>query len=212
MVNIKTQLGYDYIDSPSAPYQPLPMPLPPTEGVPKGVREQAVADNGAAAAAADSPAAEPNPTPTPYLRVSNLNRASFAGSFAVHVIATVKGGADDGGDKSYVVASDGVLSRWHVNGCANCQTHANLRAYFPLPEELAVVHTRKEMIGKSDGDEVDPSVTKDKHGRPQLKDKQGRTVTYEATVQVRRPPGMTWGTAQQDHIKPKIDIGFLGVD
>ena len=35
------------------------------------------------------------------------------------------------------VGSEGVMSRWHVEGCANCQTHLEARASIPLRGALA---------------------------------------------------------------------------
>ncbi|KAJ1705137.1 tyrosinase [Aspergillus flavus] len=90
------------------------------------------------------------PLSPPILRVSGINRASIAGSFALAISQT------DHTGKAQVKGIESVLSRWHVQGCANCQTHLSTTAFVPLFElneddakrkhannELAVhLHTR----------------------------------------------------------------------
>ncbi|MDF3835094.1 tyrosinase family protein [Cupriavidus basilensis] len=59
------------------------------------------------------------------IQVSGINRAPIRGSFLVTAYATIDG-------KRYPVGTEAVLSRWSVQYCANCQTHLEVRAFFPL--------------------------------------------------------------------------------
>lgn len=74
------------------------------------------------------PAAKEGPTRT--VTVRGINRARIRGSFLIQVFAHI------GGKKRHV-GSEGVLSRWHVEGCANCQTHLEARASISLRGALA---------------------------------------------------------------------------
>ncbi|MGE5149425.1 MAG: tyrosinase family protein [Rhodospirillaceae bacterium] len=74
------------------------------------------------------PAAKEGPTRT--VTVRGINRARIRGSFLIQVFAHI------GGKKRHV-GSEGVLSRWHVEGCANCQTHLEARASVSLRGALA---------------------------------------------------------------------------
>ncbi|MCZ8117535.1 MAG: tyrosinase family protein [Microcystis sp. LE18-22.4A] len=71
------------------------------------------------------------------LMVRGINRALFQGSFVLRVYATVKD--ENGQFKEYYLGSHSVLSRRNVVKCANCLTHLEVIAYFPLdqiPENL----------------------------------------------------------------------------
>jgi tyrosinase len=59
------------------------------------------------------------------VRVTGINRATIRGSFLISAYATV------GGEKLHL-GTEAVLSRWHVAGCANCQTHLEAKAFFGL--------------------------------------------------------------------------------
>src|SRR4029077_3457941 len=61
----------------------------------------------------------------PKLHVTGIDRGSIRGSFLIVASAEVDG-------ETKVIGSEGVLSRWHVGGCANCQTHLMAGASFPL--------------------------------------------------------------------------------
>jgi tyrosinase len=88
--------------------------------------------------------------PAPVVHVSGLNRAAIRGSFLISAFATVDG-------KRHHLGTRGVLSRWHVTGCANCQTHLQARAAFSLgalhargvaPTDVHVeVRTRDGVLG-----------------------------------------------------------------
>jgi tyrosinase len=77
--------------------------------------------------------------------VRGINRASIRGSFLISAFATIDG-------KKQHLGTEAVLSRWHVDGCANCQTHLEARATIALrslPQAVAdkadyhvEVHTR----------------------------------------------------------------------
>jgi tyrosinase len=62
---------------------------------------------------------------TRVLRVSGINRAAIRGSFLVSVYAEIDG-------MRQCVGREGILSRWSVEGCANCQTHLETRSHFSL--------------------------------------------------------------------------------
>ncbi|WP_020605360.1 tyrosinase family protein [Spirosoma spitsbergense] len=53
------------------------------------------------------------------LHISGINRAGIKGSFIVAAFATVK-------NRKYLLGYHSVLSRWKVEGCANCQVHLNV--------------------------------------------------------------------------------------
>lgn len=61
--------------------------------------------------------------------VSGIDRTKIKGSFLVSALAEVDG-------EQHHLGTEGVLSRWHVEGCANCQTHLRASATFPLLAEL----------------------------------------------------------------------------
>lgn len=98
-------------------------------------------------------AAPSAPVPTRMVTVRGLNRARIRGSFLISVFAHVDG-------KKQHVGTEGVLSRWHVEGCANCQTHLEARASIPLHGALAAqadrtqfdveIHTRDGVLGRGD--------------------------------------------------------------
>jgi tyrosinase len=62
---------------------------------------------------------------TKTIRVTGINRAAIRGSFLVSAFANIDG-------KRYHVGTESVLSRWSVQGCANCQTHLEVKAFIGL--------------------------------------------------------------------------------
>ncbi|HEX7278303.1 MAG TPA: tyrosinase family protein [Solirubrobacterales bacterium] len=86
----------------------------------------------------------------PKLHVTGVDRGSIRGSFLIVASAEVDG-------ETQVIGSEAVLSRWHVGGCANCQTHLMAGASFPLhgidqerlsPDAFKVeVRTRDGLLG-----------------------------------------------------------------
>ncbi len=82
---------------------------------------------------------------SPTIHVTGIDRGRIRGSFVIAAYAEIDG-------KRHLIGSEGVLSRWHVEGCANCQTHRRARAAFHLhgldPGELGegsiqvMLHTR----------------------------------------------------------------------
>ncbi|SMC27427.1 tyrosinase [Andreprevotia lacus DSM 23236] len=86
------------------------------------------------------------------IRVSALNRARIRGSFLISAFANIDG-------KRYHLGTEAVLSRWAIQGCANCQTHLEVKAAFPLhglrAQALATadfeveVHTRDGQLQQS---------------------------------------------------------------
>jgi len=89
---------------------------------------------------------------TKVIHVSGLNRATIRGSFLITAYANI-------GGKKYRVGTKSVLSRWNVQGCANCQTHLEVRAAFALrgfpPEAVesaayeVEIHTRDGVLGQT---------------------------------------------------------------
>jgi tyrosinase len=86
---------------------------------PGSLEEEAAAH--ATSALATVPAGHSNKV----VKVSGLNRAAIRGSFVVAVFAVING-------QRHRVAVDGVLSRWNVTGCANCQTHLETKSFASL--------------------------------------------------------------------------------
>ncbi|HMI82150.1 MAG TPA: tyrosinase family protein [Solirubrobacterales bacterium] len=85
----------------------------------------------------------------PKLHVTGIDRSNIRGSFLIVASAEVDG-------ETQTIGSEAVLSRWHVSGCANCQTHLLAGASFPLqglheqldPEAYQVeVRTRDGLLG-----------------------------------------------------------------
>lgn len=86
---------------------------------------------------------------TRVLHVSGINRARIRGSFLVSAFAIIDG-------KPQHLGSEAVLSRWSVQGCANCQTHLEVKASFRLHgvkaqlvddvQHVVVVHGRDGVL------------------------------------------------------------------
>jgi tyrosinase len=64
------------------------------------------------------------------ITVRGINRASIRGSFLISAFATADG-------RRQHLGTEAILSRWHVEGCMNCQTHLEARAHFLLLGEAA---------------------------------------------------------------------------
>lgn len=67
-------------------------------------------------------------TPRKVVTVSGITRAPIRGSFMVSAFA------DIGGERIHL-GTEAVLSRWNVQGCANCQTHIEARPAFEVPTD-----------------------------------------------------------------------------
>lgn len=64
--------------------------------------------------------------PAPVVaHVSGVNKGDMRGSFMLGVFGTV-------GGKEQLLGQESILSRWHVEGCGNCQLHTGVRRYIPL--------------------------------------------------------------------------------
>jgi tyrosinase len=61
-----------------------------------------------------------------HVAVSGVSRATIPGSFTVSAYAVIDG-------KRLHLGTEAVLSRWHVSGCANCQTHLETKAFIGMP-------------------------------------------------------------------------------
>jgi tyrosinase len=87
----------------------------------------------------------PNPAPAPeaepaarHVWVSGINRGAIRGSFLISAFATING-------EEHHIGTEAVLSRWQVEGCANCQTHLQASAAIPV-RGLAIVTTESADI------------------------------------------------------------------
>ncbi|GAB4208181.1 MAG: tyrosinase family protein [Roseiflexaceae bacterium] len=74
------------------------------------------------------------------LLASGIDRALFQGSFVLVAYATETDAS--GNETKHYLGHYSVLSRWNVIGCANCLTHLEVVAHFPLPATLTA--TEKE--------------------------------------------------------------------
>jgi tyrosinase len=77
-------------------------------------------------------AAARTPEPVHRVHVAGINRGAIRGSFLVSAFGVIEG-------KKQHLGTEAVLSRWHVEGCANCQTHLEVRAAIPIPTLAAGV-------------------------------------------------------------------------
>jgi len=66
-------------------------------------------------------------------RVYNINRAQYAGSFVIRTYAEGPSG------KKVEIGRDAILSRWNIQGCANCQDKLNVESLVPLDETMLSV-------------------------------------------------------------------------
>jgi len=71
----------------------------------------------------------------PKLMVRGLDRARFQGSFVVKAYTTFPN--EKGESEVYYLGHYSVLSRWNVIKCANCLTHLEVIAHFPLPKNFS---------------------------------------------------------------------------
>ncbi|MCW2995283.1 MAG: melO [Conexibacter sp.] len=79
---------------------------------------------------------------TRSVHVEGLDRSTLRGSFVISAFAEVDG-------KLEAIGHEAVLSRWQVEGCANCMQHLDAAADFPLPAAA-----RASAEGTADGVEV----------------------------------------------------------
>ena len=77
---------------------------------------------------ADAPR-DPIVPPFKWLKVDNINRKHYAGSFVVRTYAKSQKFPN-----GIEIGRDAILSRWNVEGCANCQSHLNVQSWTPLNE------------------------------------------------------------------------------
>jgi tyrosinase len=70
-------------------------------------------------------AEESGPTRTVY--ISGIDRRKIRGSFVISAYANIDG-------EVRPLGHEAVLSRWHVEGCLNCQSHLEARTSFYVPE------------------------------------------------------------------------------
>jgi tyrosinase len=109
-----------------------------------GSLDRYAAAQGGAMLAAMTPLAE---GAARTVHVGGLDRGKIRGSFIIAAYAEVNG-------QKRLVDLEPVLSRWHVAGCANCQTHLEATADFRLPASMVEkgvevqVHTRSGVLGR----------------------------------------------------------------
>jgi tyrosinase len=90
---------------------------------------------------------------SPHLRISGINRAAISGSFLVSTWAYTP--KEKG---PMLIGTEPILSRWHVGGCANCQTHLDVNTHLSLESWdrdtvakshfTVLVHTRDSPSGE----------------------------------------------------------------
>ncbi|KAF4634286.1 hypothetical protein G7Y89_g3815 [Cudoniella acicularis] len=84
---------------------------------------------------------------THSVRISGLNKNNIAGSHQLVVYGLFPG------EKSRrVLAVESVLSRWHVSGCKNCQTTADVKRYahlYGIPDGLEAIPGSKNRDGNA---------------------------------------------------------------
>lgn len=68
-------------------------------------------------------------TPRAAIYVSGIDRTKIKGSFVISAFV-------NDGTTRHNLDNEAVLSRWHVDGCANCQNHLLSSATFPIPDAL----------------------------------------------------------------------------
>jgi tyrosinase len=102
-IDIENQLGYTY--SPGS----LDRPIMKSDGLGDSARRAAAGKK---------------------LHVSGINRSEYQGSFVLAAYATVTGA--DGKVTTRYLGHNSVLSRYNVVRCANCLTHVEVMAHFPL--------------------------------------------------------------------------------
>lgn len=85
----------------------------------------------------------------PYLRISNIDRSTIAGSFIISAWAKKPGESEEA-----FVGCEPVFSRRNVSGCANCNNHLKVTAYIPLggfPKDFIDNVSFGSRVGTSDG-------------------------------------------------------------
>ncbi|HET7487184.1 MAG TPA: tyrosinase family protein [Acidimicrobiales bacterium] len=80
--------------------------------------------------AAPALAAEAPQPPAGVISIRGVNRAAIRGSFLLSAFGTVDGTRQH-------LGTEAILSRWHVEGCMNCQTHLEARGHIRLHDEVA---------------------------------------------------------------------------
>lgn len=100
------------------------------------------------------------------LHVSGVNRTAVQGSFIISAYALLpKAG---GGTDRRELGHSAVLSRYNIARCANCLTHVDIMAHFPLhglqPDELeqadfhVELHTRAGSVSLTPGAQLQPQL------------------------------------------------------
>jgi tyrosinase len=139
-----------------SPLDPFKNPNDPTKAITSKELVN-IANLGYVYEYAQSPGVIPPITqPAPILTVGNINRATLRGSFVISAWAYLEN------KEKFLVGAEAILSRWHVAGCQNCQSHLEVRAHIPMEgwtkEETermrfeVVLHTRT--LSKGHPDEV----------------------------------------------------------
>jgi tyrosinase len=77
---------------------------------------------------------------TKFIQVSNIHTAHYPGSFVIRTSIELPDGTYG------EIGRDPILSRWNVDGCANCQNHLAEESYVPVDEQtLAWITKDKEL-------------------------------------------------------------------
>ncbi|AOJ05180.1 tyrosinase [Burkholderia mayonis] len=97
--------------------------------------------------------AVPSGNSTKKLTVTGVDRAQFQGSFIMKAYAAVTD--SNGKTREYYLGHKSVLSRWNVVHCANCLTHLDVVAHFPLSaipaDDVPKAKFRVEFIHRGGG-------------------------------------------------------------
>ena len=103
-------------------------------------------DEEADAEAPSSPAFATDQQPWKTIQVSGIDRSKIPGSFIIAAYAQDETGVHR------LVGADAVLSRWTVQGCANCQSRLRAGGSFPLAADIpekaikVVLHCRSGAV------------------------------------------------------------------
>jgi hypothetical protein len=109
----------------------------------------------------------PHP-PLHAVRVSGINRANITGSFVVTTWAVID-------DDRRLLSVEGVLSRWHTPGCANCQTHLGFRDVVPIHDLTDEQHKNAKFYSFVHTHD-DPTGAKTAKSFPRLQHQLGKMV------------------------------------
>lgn len=107
---------------------------------------------------------------SPMIRVSGINRNRIRGSFLISAFVNIVG-------ERHHLGTEAILSRWHVEGCANCQTHLEAKAFIGI----------YGMQGSADAAATPPRFEVEVRTRDGLLDRPRRTAAAAAQTAESKP-------------------------